>query len=174
MRPELKFGLTAGLAWWFWLGVERVLGFQTTHLRAGEYGAWMIEVIQFVMICFLLRAAHRQMPMGRLEPLQAALQSLTTSAILAALAYIGSVALFIFLDPDWLTRMLTWKVSQLRDAGVTEEAIRTYIVATRQAYSPLGLAESLFIITPLVGAGLGTIVSILLNLRWEKANLVRP
>jgi hypothetical protein len=173
MRPEFKFGLGAGLVWWLWMAIELALGFHSTRLQAGEYSSWMLEVIQFGMIVLLLRATHRQLPLGRLEPWDAALKSLVVSAIFAALVFIGMIACVDFIDPDRLMRMLTWKVAQMRAAGVSEESLRTYIVATRQAYSPLGLARSCFVITPLVGAVMGVLICIALNSRWEKANLAQ-
>lgn len=174
MRPEFKYGLGAGLVWAGWNALELLLGFRSSHLQAGEYGAWMDQVIQVVMLVLLLRALHRRRPLGRLEPWDAALRSLFTSAILAALIYIGTVALVDFIAPGWLTQMLTWKVAHLRDRGVSEEAIRAYIVATREAYSGLGLARSCFVIFPLVGAVLGILICVILNWRWEKAHLAPP
>jgi len=174
MRPEFKYGLGAGLAAWIWLALEEVLGFHTTHLQAGEYGFWMLPAIQFVMIVLLLRATHRRLTLGRLEPWNAAIASLLASLVFCILLFIGLAASLQFLNPGWLDRMLLWEVTQMRAAGVAEESIRNYIVATRQAYSPYGLARVCFLLQPLAGTAVGLVVCIVLNLRWEKAHLVKP
>jgi hypothetical protein len=174
MRPEFKFGLGAGLVWWAWMGLEILLGFHSTRLQAGEYGAWMHEVVQFGMLVGLMRSVHRTLPLGRLEPWDAALRSLFASAVFSVMVFAGLLACVDFIEPGWLTRVLTWKVELMRADKVSEEAIRAYIVATRQAYSPVGLARSCFIISPLVGGVLGILICIVLNWRWEKANLARP
>ena len=174
MRPELRYGLGAGLAWILWIAIEFALGFHTTHLRAGEIASWMTEVIQFGVLVLLLRSAHRLMPLGRLEPWDAVLKSLVTSAVFAVVIYAGTILCVDFIDPSWLTRMLTWKVTEMRGAGVSEETIRAFIVSTRQEYSALGLARLCFVLTPLIGAVMGMVICIFLNWRWEKVNLVSP
>ena len=174
MRPEFRFGLAAGLAAWLWLALEEVLGFHTTRLQAGDYGTWVLPLIQLAMLGLLLRDAHRREPLGRLEPWHAAVGSLLTSVVFAVLLYAGLVATLQFVNPGWLDRMLVWKVGLMRAHGIHEDIIRTFIVATREAYSPLGLARTCFLLCPLAGMAAGLVFCIALNLTWERAHLARP
>lgn len=156
------------------MALEIALGFHSKRLDLGEFSSWMVEVIQLVMLVLFLRARHRAIPLGRLEPWEAATKSLLTSFVFGCLLFIASMACVNYFDRDWLFRLVSWQVEKRRAAGVPETELRTYITATYAAYAPLGLARSCLVVVPLLGAGFGVVFAILLNLRWEKAHLAKP
>lgn len=171
MRPEFAYGLIAGLIWWAWMGIEELLGLHGAHIAIGQYTGWLYLVLQFVVVVQIVRIFHRKFPLGRIEPIQAVKHAAFVSAVFGVMVYIGTLAFVNFLKPDWLQHLLTWKVAQMRTAGIAEEQIRAQIVTTREAYGPLGLALTCFVINPLLGSVVGMVTAMVVNWRWEKANL---
>lgn len=174
MKPEFRYGLLGGLVYWAWAGLEELLGFHSAHLAWGEYSSWMAYVILFSLLYLLLSAAHRDMPMGRLEPWTALVKSASAALTYGVLLYVYAVAYTTFLNPHWIDTLLNWKVATLRTTGVTEEEIRSQIVAYRSMFSPAGLAVVSLVLYPLFGTIMGLLTSLWLNWRWEKAHLAQP
>jgi Protein of unknown function (DUF4199) len=166
MKPELKYGLLAGVGVSLWILVEQLLGFHTTHIAVGEYSGYFSNLIPLTLL-FLLLKGRRDAAGGQLALGPGLRAGLYASLIAALVVCCFLVAYSQFINPGWMDQALDWKVAQLRAGGVTEMAIREDIRFFRRANSPAGL-----ILTTLAGMTvMGAIFSLgftLLLRRWPR------
>ena len=165
MRPELKYGLVAGLGMSGWTLLEHVLGFHTRRLDLGEITSWGTLVILAASLYFLLR---HHLVAGRrywLPAWESVLYGALASLVAAMVFYIFQGLYHTFLNREWVDLYLEWKVAQKRAAGVGEEEIRAFARSVRWQCSPAGLAVMTLGLHTLFGGLLSAMLSLWLNWR---------
>lgn len=169
IRPELKYGLIAGLGIALWFHVEYFLGLHTTHRAVGQYTSQFASLVLIVSLLRLLR--QRQLAYGPAFQLPGALWSgLQTSFIAATLLYIGTTFYRQFINPDWLVNILAWNISAMRAAGTDEGTIQLYAENTKRYSTPLRLLLSTLYWWILQGALCSVLLTLWLKWRYrEKA-----
>jgi len=167
MKPELKYGLTAGLAMSGWMLVEFGLGLHTTRLAARHYTDWVTDLIPVVMLYLLLKRRVDSRDRYWLPAWEGMLHGLVASFIAALAYYIFLNVYQYFLNPSWVDDQLAWKVAQLRAAGAAETDIRNQITALRNAYGPIGLALYVPAYTVLGGC-VSALITLWLNWRHKE------
>jgi hypothetical protein len=167
VKPELKYGLLAGLAMSAWLLIEFWFGLHTTRLAARQYTNWVPDVIPVVMLYLLLKRRIISQNRYWLPAWEGMLHGLFASFFAALVYYIFLNYYQYFLNPTWVDNQLDWKVAYLRTAGATETDIRRQIVAMRQAFGPIGLALYIPAYT-LLGGCVSALITLWLNWRQKE------
>ena len=168
MRPELKYGLWAGLAMCGWILVEFALGFHTTNFAAGAYSNWGIEFIFVIMLYRLMRQRLISLQRYWLPVWEAMLYGFFASLTAALVLFVFIIFYKFLLNPTWLDMQLEWKVARLRAEGISEADIREQLRFLRDAYSPIGIALTV----PLYAAGGAAFSAIAaLWLNWRRKEL---
>lgn len=170
MKPELKYGLSAGFAACLWMLAEYALGLHTRHLDVWQYTD-AASFLVFVPPLWLL-LHQRQAALGPGQPLSlwdAVVRAMLMSLVAALVIYVFMVAYTAFLNPGWVDTVLNWKVAHWRAAQESEEAIRRQITAYRRLHTPVGLAAGLLVSTPLLGGIIAVFLAVWLNLRARRA-----
>lgn len=171
MRPELKYGIAAGLAMGGWMLVEFWLGLHTTRLDARQYTSWVTDFIPAVMLYLLLKRRVDSPDRYWLPAWEGMLHGLLASFVAALVFYLFLNFYQYFLNPSWVNDQLEWKVAHLRTTGMAEADIRKQIVALRQANGPVGLALYIPAYT-LLGGCLSALITLWLN--WRHKENVHP
>ncbi|MDI1334876.1 MAG: DUF4199 domain-containing protein [Lacunisphaera sp.] len=167
MKPELKYGLTAGAGVCLWTLGEFLLGFHTTRLAIGAYSGFLAGVIPLVTLFLLLKAKRAASPDGRLT-LWPGVKSGLHAAFISGVIVYGFMFLYSnFINPGWMDHALDWRVARLRADGVTEIAIRDKIKLYRQMSSPVGCLLSIVGGTTVVGAIFAAGLTLVLR-RWPR------
>jgi hypothetical protein len=168
MRPELKYGIGAGLAMGGWMLVEFWLGLHSTRLDARQYTSWVTDLIPVIMLYYLLKrriATHRRYWLPAWEGM---LHGVLASLFAALVYYIFLNLYQRYVNPAWVDNQLEWKVAHLRAAGVPEAEVRKQITALRQANGPIGLALYIPAYTVLGGC-VSALLTLWLNWRQKES-----
>lgn len=164
IRPEFKYGLSAGAGISLWFYAEFLFGLHTTRLELGESTGKLSTVVLIIALWRIL--AMKQKALGPAFSLpRGLLTGFLTSLVAAVVIYIFQSFYSQFINPGWLDAALKWKVAQLRADHLSEEAIRAQIALYRQLNSPGGM----LIFTVLNWSLQGAVMSVFLTLwlKWQ-------
>jgi len=167
MKPELKYGIVAGLAMGGWMLLEFWFGFHTTRMDARQFTGWVTDLIPTVMLYLLLKRRLESNDRYWLPAWEGMLHGLFASFVAALVFYVFLNVYQYFVNPSWVDSQLEWKVAHLRAAGATETDIRKQIVALRQANGPIGLALYIPAYT-LLGGCVSALITLWLNWRHKE------
>ncbi len=165
MKPELKYGLIAGVGVCLWIMGEFLLGFHTTRLEIGAYSGYFSCIIPLVTLFVMLKGKRDRTPGGHLAYWPAIKSGLHAAFISGAIIYAFMVVYGNFINPGWLDQALDWRVARLRAGGVAETAIREEIKVYRQLNSPVGCLISIVAGTTVMGGIFSAGLALLLRRR---------
>lgn len=152
MKPEVKYGLSAGIGVCLWISVEYWLGFHSARLAVGEFSSGVSLLILAVAVSLLLREKRAAAATGRLGLVPGVAAGLRSSFLAALIVYCFLSIHDQYLNPGWMDAALDWKVAQLRAVGVAETEIRKEIIFFRRAHSPVGLVATTVVGMTVLGA----------------------
>jgi hypothetical protein len=164
LRPELKYGLIAGLGVSLWFYAEYFLGLHTTRPDLGKITGQLSSLVLIFTLWSMLRRQQRALgPAFRLPV--SLLAGIQASLVAATLIYISTTFYRHYVNPDWFVDYLNAKVTELRAAGTAETSIQLYAENARR-YSTPGY---LLLGTLLIWTMQGTLFTVFLTLglRWQ-------
>ncbi len=168
MRPEMKYGLIAGLGMSLWMLAEFLLGLHTTHLDLNTYTNWGTEVILFVILYLFLRQKMSVLQRYWLPVWEGFLYGALTSLV-AGLLFCTFLNIYLrFINPDWPFHYLNWHVAKMRTAGQSEDSIRLFAGSFRWSVTPVGLAVNSIGLYTLLGALVSPVLTMWLNWRRKE------
>ncbi len=165
MRPELKYGLIAGLSMSLWLLLEFLLGLHGQHIEISAYTNWGTESILIVTLWFFLR--HKLTTPYRywLPVWQGLLFGMLTGLIAGMVTYIYYSFYLQYLNPEWPDLYINWQVAQLRAEPISEEKVLVFARSFRWSVTPLGLVTHIIGLNTLLGGLVSCVLTLWLNWR---------
>lgn len=134
LRPELKYGLIAGLIISLWYYAEYFLGFHTVRSDIGRITAQLHGLVLIFTLWVVLR--QQQIAFGPAFRLPGALRcGLFLSLVAATIIYISTILYRVLINPDWLVNELGWRIAEMRASGLDETQIQKNAEQYRQYYT---------------------------------------
>jgi len=168
VKPELKYGLAAGVAMIAWTLTEFALGIHQTRFALGKFTGWGSEVILLVMLWRLLRLKFATLNRYWLPAWEGMLYGALASFVAGLVFYMFLTVYVNFINPEWPDLYLEWQVAQMRAVGESEPAVRAFVRSVRWMTGPVGLASLTIGLYTLLGGALAAILSLWLNLRQKE------
>lgn len=167
----MKYGLLAGTGMSGWMLVEYALGLHTTHIALSQYADWGTEVILLIALWFLLRRRLLEPGCYWLPVWKGVLHGMVASLI-AGLVFCTFLNFYLrFINPEWSFHSLSWRVSEMRAAGESEEVIRQTAQSFNWSITPLGLVFYAIGGYAVLGALASSVLTLWLN--WRRKEIAR-
>lgn len=167
----MKYGLLAGTGMSVWMLGEYALGLHTRHIGISQFADWGTEVILLVALWFLLRLKLKDPGCYWLPVWKGVLHGMLASLV-AGLVFCTFLNFYLrFINPEWSFHALTWRVSEMRAAGESEETIRDFARSFDWSLTPPGLAFYAIGVSSLIGAAASSVITLWLN--WRRKDVAR-
>ena len=168
MRPELKYGLIAGLGMSGWLFAEFLLGLHTTRLEIGTYTTWGTEIILVVALWFFLRRKLANLKLYWLPLWKGLLYGTLTSFVAGLVLYIYYSYYLGFLNPEWPDLYINWQVAHMRAHHASEESVLSFAKTFRWSVTAPGLVFNIIGLYTVLGTLASSILTLWLNWRHKE------